>query len=407
MDLRAAAALTLIVVLQLGVIVALLAGRRRRRAGELAVQARERRTDAILRAFPDLMFVLSPEGQYLDFHASDSAALYLPPDQFLGKYLRDVMPPDLSRAFEPLLRKAMNADEPVPLEYSLPIGGEERHFEARLVRSGDDSLVCIVRDVTENRRAQEQLHQTQLELVQAARLRSLAELATGIAHEVNQPLSAIITNARAGLRVIDAAHDKVDGHDVREVLEDIVADGRRASEVITRIKSIVKQTPMRAGRIDLNEVIDEVIALSRRTLRQQHVRVSVQRGVDYAFVTADRVQLQQVLLNLVLNAADAMRAVDSRARVLEIRTERRDRGVTVSVHDSGPGLTESSVRRIFTPFFTTKPDGMGVGLSISRSIVEAHGGRLVLTSNSEEGATFEFDLPDSLATELEAPAANP
>jgi C4-dicarboxylate-specific signal transduction histidine kinase len=311
------------------------------------------------------------------------------------------MPPDLARAFEPLLQKAMSADEPVRLEYSLPIGGEERHFEARLERSGDDSLVCIVRDVTENRRAQEQVHQTQLELVQAARLRSLAELATGIAHEVNQPLSAIITNARAGLRRIDGAADRVDAHDVREVLEDIVADGRRASDVITRIKGIVKQTPMRAGRIDLDEVIDEVIALSGRTLRQQHVKVTVQRGVDHCYVTADRVQLQQVLLNLVLNAADAMRAVDAGARVLEIRTERRDRGVTVTVHDSGPGLTESSVRRIFTPFFTTKPDGMGVGLSISRSIVEAHGGRLMLTSNSEDGATFEFDLPDSPGPDLE------
>jgi signal transduction histidine kinase len=125
------------------------------------------------------------------------------------------------------------------------------------------------------------------------------------------------------------------------------------------------------------------------------VKVNVERGVDSPYVTGDRVQLQQVLLNLVLNAADAMRMVSARARVLEIRTVRRNGGVTVSVHDTGPGLTESNVRRIFTPFFTTKPDGMGVGLSISRSIVEAHGGHLVLSSNSEEGATFEFDLPDS------------
>ena len=399
-------ALTLIVVLQLGLIAALLAQRRRSRSAEIALQRRERRMDAILRAIPDLMFVLSPEGQYLDYHASDPAALYVPPDQFLGKYMRDVMPPDLARGFEPLLRKAMTSDEPVSLDYSLPIGGRDRHFEARLLRSGDDSLVCIVRDVTESRRAVEQLHQTQLELVQAARLRSLAELATGIAHEVNQPLSAIITNARAGLRRMDGLSDKIDLHDIREVLEDIVADGRRASDVITRIKGIVKHTPMRPGRVDVNEVIDDVIALSGRTLRQQHVKVTVQRGVDRPYVNADRVQLQQVLLNLVLNATDAMRGVSARARVLEIRTARRGGGVTVSVHDSGPGLTESSVRRIFTPFFTTKPEGMGVGLSISRSIVEAHGGHLVLSSNSEEGATFEFDLPDSTA-DAQPSAANP
>jgi C4-dicarboxylate-specific signal transduction histidine kinase len=406
MGVGATIALVLIVILQLGLIAALLAQRRRRYIAEIAVQHRERRMDAILRAVPDLMFVLSPEGKYLDYHASDPGALYVPPDQFMGKYMRDVMPPELVRAFEPLLKQAMNGEEPVSLEYSLPIGGQEHYFEARIVRSGGDSIVAIIREVTENRRAQEQLHQTQSELVQAARLRSLAELATGIAHEVNQPLSAIITNARAGLRRIDGASDKVDLHDVREVLEDIVADGRRASDVITRIKGIVKQTPMRTGRIDVNDVIDEVIALSGRTLRQQHVRVSFQRGVDHPYVTADRVQLQQVLLNLVLNAADAMRAVDAGARMLEIRTERRNRGVTVTVHDSGPGLTESSVRRIFTPFFTTKTDGMGVGLSISRSIVEAHGGRLVLTSNSEEGATFEFDLPESPTSGVQPPAAN-
>jgi C4-dicarboxylate-specific signal transduction histidine kinase len=342
----------------------------------------------------------------LDYHASDPSALYVPAEQFLGKYMRDVLPPHMAREFEPLLRKAMSSDEPVSLDYSLPIDGQERHFEARLLRSGDDSLVCIVRDVTERRRAVEQLHQTQLELVQAARLRSLAELATGIAHEVNQPLSAIITNARAGLRRIDGVGDRVDPHEVREVFEDIVADGRRASDVITRIKGIVKQTPMRPGRVDLNEVIDDVIALSGRTLRQQHVKVTVRRGIDRPFVNADRVQLQQVLLNLVLNATDAMRGVSARSRLLEIRTARRADGVTVSVHDSGPGLTESSVRRIFTPFFTTKPEGMGVGLSISRSIVEAHGGHLVLSSNSEEGATFEFNLPD-LPADSQPSEANP
>ena len=406
MNSGASAALALIVVIQLGLIAGLLAQRRRRRIAELAFQRRGRRMEAIVRALPDLMFVFSPDGQYLDYHASDPAALYVPPDQFLGKHMRDVMPPDLARRFEPLLRKVMTSDEPVSVDYSLPIGSEERHFEARLLRSGDDSLVCIVRDVTESRRAVEQLQQTQLELVHAARLRSLAELATGIAHEVNQPLSAIITNARAGLRRMDAASDKVDVHDIREVLEDIVADGRRASDVISRIKGIVKQTPMRPGKIDVNDVIDEVIALSGRTLRQQHVKVTVQRGVDRPYVTGDRVQLQQVLLNLVLNATDAMRGVSARARVLEIRTTRRAGGVTVSVHDTGPGLTESSVRRIFTPFFTTKPEGMGVGLSISRSIVEAHGGHLVLSSNSEEGATFEFDLPDS-SSEAQVSAANP
>jgi C4-dicarboxylate-specific signal transduction histidine kinase len=236
------------------------------------------------------------------------------------------------------------------------------------------------------------LNQAQAELAQATRVRSLGELTTGIAHEVNQPLSAIITNARAGLRRLEGSSPP---EDLRDVLQDIVSDGKRATDIITRIRGLVKQLPTRTAPLDINEVIDEVVVLSRRTLHQHQVAVEVNRATDLPLVTGDRVQLQQVLLNLVLNAADAMRFVQVDGRLLEICSARTNGVVKVSVHDSGPGLNEYSVRRIFTPFFTTKPDGMGVGLSISRSIVEAHGGRLSLSQNSDKGATFEFELPVS------------
>jgi PAS domain S-box-containing protein len=377
---------------QLGLIGALLAQHQRRRRAEGALQRTEARNAAILRTVPDLMFVLSLDGVYLDYHAPSPEALFVPPERFIGKHMRDVLPPDLAQAFEPLLQRAITAGEPVSFEYSLPIGGEDRHFESRLVRCDNDTVMCIVRDVTANRQSAEQLHQAQTELAQATRVRSLGELATGIAHEVNQPLSAIITNARAGLRGLDGSSGAVD---LRDVLQDIVSDGKRATDVIARIRGLVKQLPTRPGPIDINEVIDDVVALSRRTLHQHHVSVEVNRAEDLPLVTGDRIQLQQVLLNLVLNAADAMRSVDADARVLEISTARTNGVVRVSVHDSGPGLNEYSVRRLFTPFFTTKPDGMGVGLSISRSIVEAHGGHLALSKNSDRGATFEFELPVS------------
>ena len=375
---------------QLILIAALFAQRQSRRRAEGALRHTEARTDAILRTIPDLMFVLSRDGVYLDYHTPNPEALFVPPERFIGKHMRDVLPPDLVQAFEPLLRQASTGGEPLSFEYTLAIGGAERHYEARLVRCDNDTVMCIVRDVTASYHASDQLHQAQAELAQATRVRSLGELATGIAHEVNQPLSAIITNARAGLRRLDGSNPP---DDLRDVLQDIVSDGKRATDVITRIRGLVKQLPTRPAPIDINEVIDDVVSLSRRTLHQYQVAVEVNRGLNLPLVTGDRVQLQQVLLNLVLNATDAMRSVNAEARQLAISSARTNGVVTVSVQDSGPGLNEYSVRRIFTPFFTTKPDGMGVGLSISRSIVEAHGGRLALSQNSNRGATFEFELP--------------
>jgi PAS domain S-box-containing protein len=384
-------------VAQLALIAGLLAQRRQRQIAERALRRTEARNSAILRTIPDLMFVFNPDGVYLDYNAPSPAALFVPPEQFLGKHMRDVLPPELAQSIEPLLRKVMASEQPVSLDYTLPMGGSDRHFEARLVRCDNDTIVCIVRDVTDRHRATEELHQAQAELAQATRVRSLGEMATGIAHEVSQPLAAMITNARAGIRKIDGTCEV---EEMRAVLQDIVADGQRASGVITRIRGLVKHTPMRLTRLDVADVIEDVAGLSAPMLRQHQIKLDVDRRRDLPPVTGDRIQLQQVLLNLVINATDAMRSVNDRSRVLEIRAEERDGAVRIRVQDSGPGLTEASVRRIFTPFFSTKPEGMGVGLSISRSIVEAHGGRLELAANTSNGATFELELPVALDESL-------
>ena len=384
-------------VAQLALIAGLLAQRRQRQIAERALRRTEARNSAILRTIPDLMFVFSPDGVYLDYNAPSPAALFVPPEQFLGKHIRDVLPPELAQSIEPLLVKVMASEQAVSLDYTLPMGGSDRHFEARLVRCDNDTIVCIVRDVTDRHRATEELHQAQAELAQATRVRSLGEMATGIAHEVSQPLAAMITNARAGIRKIDGTCAL---EEMRAVLQDIVADGQRASGVITRIRGLVKHTPMRLTRLDVNDVIEDVAGLSAPMLRQHQIKLDVDRQRNLPPVTGDRIQLQQVLLNLVINATDAMRSVNDRSRVLEIRAEQRDGAVRIRVQDSGPGLTEASVRRIFTPFFSTKPEGMGVGLSISRSIVEAHGGRLDLAANTSNGATFELELPVALDESL-------
>jgi len=300
------------------------------------------------------------------------------------------LPKNLAQSIEALFERVMTTGQPVSLDYALAMGGSDHYFEARLVRCDNDTIVCIVREVTDRHQATEQLHQAQAELAHATRVRSLGEIATGIAHEVSQPLAAMITNARAGIRRLD---DSCGVQEMRAVLQDIVADGQRAAGVINRIRGLVKHTPLRLARLDVNDVIEDVVGLSGPMLRQHQIRLDVERKGTLPPVTGDRIQLQQVLLNLVINATDAMKAIDDRPRVLEIRTWQRDSYVNVRIHDSGPGLPESAVRRIFTPFFSTKPEGMGVGLSISRSIVEAHGGRLDLASNSSNGATFELELP--------------
>lgn len=258
--------------------------------------------------------------------------------------------------------------------------------------NGQMEYIGAVQDVTERRLSEEALGEVRSELAHMTRVTSLGALTASIAHEVNQPLSGIITNASTCVRMLNADPPNVDG--ARQTAQRTIRDGHRAADVITRLRALFSKRDATAEPLDLNEAIREVIALSRSELQRSQVSSRVELADDLPPVTGDRVQLQQVVLNLLLNAADAMRGIDDRPRELTVRTE-RDEGdhVRLSVQDAGVGFGPQNLDKLFEPFYTTKNGGMGIGLAVSRSIIESHHGRLWATPNAGPGATFSFSIP--------------
>ena len=261
---------------------------------------------------------------------------------------------------------------------------------------GRMEYIGAIQDVTDRRLSEEALSEVRSELAHMTRVMSLGTLTASIAHEVNQPLSGIITNASTCLRMLDAEPPNVDG--ARQTAQRTIRDGHRASDVITRLRALFSKRDGTTEAVDLNEAIREVIALSRSELQRNQVISRIELADYLPTVTGDRVQLQQVVLNLLLNAADAMREIDERPRQLIVRTERADGDqVRLSVQDAGVGFGPQGVDKLFEPFYTTKSGGMGIGLAVSRSIIENHHGRLWATPNEGPGATFSFSIPCSAA----------
>ena len=257
----------------------------------------------------------------------------------------------------------------------------------------------VCRDITELKRAEEKLRASeqrlfdaQMELAHVTRVTTLGEMTASIAHEINQPLAALVANAEACLRWLDRGTPDLDG--ARRSVEWIIDDGNRASEVIKRVRALAKKTAIEKGPLDINDVIREVIALVQRQLVGHQVSLRTGLAPALPMILGDRVQLQQVILNLVMNGIEAMQSVTDRPRELVIRSRQDEKQkVLVSVTDCGPGISAENADRLFTAFFTTKSSGMGMGLSICRSIMEAHEGRLWAAANLPHGATFQFTLP--------------
>jgi PAS domain S-box-containing protein len=268
----------------------------------------------------------------------------------------------------------------------VPVLAGAATFEAR-----ENEGVAFVLDLSEQKRAEEALHKTQTELAHVTRVTTLGEMTASIAHEINQPLTAVIANANASLRWLAAATPNLD--EARGAVSRIVRDGNRAGEVIARIRALVQKTDTEKVRLDINQTVQEVVILMQNEAVRKGVAIRMDLAADVPPVLGDRIQLQQVILNLVMNGIEAMSAVTDRSRELLIRSRQHESDkVLVAVQDSGIGIDQQNLEKIFDAFYTTKSQGMGMGLAISRSIIENHGGRLWAVPNEGRGATFQFTL---------------
>jgi signal transduction histidine kinase len=308
---------------------------------------------------------------------------------------RRVHPEDVA-AFQQVVERAAGDRQDFAHEYRLQMPDERvKHINvvARAVRddAGEIEFVGAVMEVTAIRLAQRELNKTQADLAHVMRVTSLGELTASIAHEVNQPLGSIITNAEACLSWLD--HEQPDLAEAHAALGRIVRDGTRAGEVIRRIRTLAKKADTKMAPLNLNEVLSEALILVQHELLSARVALRLEQENALPVILADKVQLQQVILNLVINGIEAMQPVTDRARELLIRSEYDDQQVRVTVTDCGVGFSADNAGRLFNTFFTTKSSGLGMGLSICRSIIELHGGRVWAVPNVPHGASIQFTLP--------------
>jgi C4-dicarboxylate-specific signal transduction histidine kinase len=311
------------------------------------------------------------------------------------RVLQRVHPEDASRVKQ-TIERASQDEKDFDFECRLLMPDESItsvHVVAHAIsdESGSIEFVGAVMDLTAAKQAEEALRQAQANLAHVSRVTTLGEMAASIAHEVDQPLSGVVINANACLRFLTGPSPNLD--EVRDGLQAIARDGRRASDVIARIRAFARRTPTGKEPVEINEVIREVLPLAESEVRRTRAGLRTDLAENLPRVLGDRVQLQQVVLNLLLNGLDAMTAVVDRPRELVISTQSEaSERVHVAVQDSGSGIDPQLANRLFEAFYTTKRDGMGMGLSISRSIVEQHGGRLWAVPNDGPGTTFHFTV---------------
>jgi len=356
----------------------------------------EERLRLVIDTTPAMLHSARPDG-YLDFFNKrwlEYVGLSL--DDMCGWRWTNVIHPEDVEDIVGKWRSSLATGEPFEAEPRVRRADGEYRWQLHRKVPLRDNAGNIVKwygssiDIEDRKRAEEALQEAQVDLARVTRTLTMGELVASIAHEVNQPLAGVVMNANFALREIGSGTPNLER--LREAISEMAEDGTRASAVIARIRALLKKDAADRVELDINDVIREVAVLVRNEAARNHVQVRLDLAASLPPVLGDRVQLQQVLINLLVNGIDAMRTVTDRPRNLEIRSAKHADGVLVRVQDSGIGFDPDRATRIFEPFFTTKPQGIGIGLSISRSIIESHGGRLWAESGPN-GAVFQFTLP--------------
>ena len=354
-------------------------------------------TGHVFESSPDAIYIVGGDYRYQRVNAAFARRWRMPAEKIVGMRVDELAGTEpFEETYKPSLDRCFGGEEvsfvgwfptPAGRKYLAATYSPLRPDSARI-----EAVLGITRDLTDHARASEALQQAQAELAHVTRVTTLGEMAASIAHEVNQPLAAIVADANASLNWLTAATPDLGS--AREALHAIVKDGHRAADVIQRIRQLATRSGPHKARLDVNDVIRDVVPLIGTEVRSHAVSLRLDLASALPPVLADRVQLQQVVINFVMNAIEAMASVADRPRQLVIGSRPHEGGhVSVDVQDTGVGIDPNSVSQLFSAFFTTKAGGMGMGLSISRSIIEAHGGRLWATPNATHGATFHFSLP--------------
>jgi len=368
------------------------------------LREQDTKTRRIIESALDAVLSMDEQGRVTEWNAQAEAMFGRQSDEAVGRPLSELLIPARYRdAHDKGLQHFLRTREGPLLNRRIEVtalrrDGTEFPVEVSIAPyqiDGRWEFSGFVRDITEKKTAEASTRrhrEMEMELAHANRVATMGQLSASIAHEVNQPIGAAVTNAHAALRWLGATPPNMS--EVRQALSRIVSNGNRATDVLSRIRAFIKKAPPRRDSLDVNEAVLEVVALTRGEAKKHRVDVRMQLAEGLPIVQGDRVQLQQVLLNLILNAIEALSASDAGSRWLLISSARSEpNDVSVEVQDSGPGFPEASSDQIFRPFYTTKPAGLGMGLSICRSIVEAHGGQLRATTGHPTGAIFTFTLP--------------
>jgi PAS domain S-box-containing protein len=375
-------------------------------SSKVAVEARrvrqmllsEKYLATIMRQAPDPIFALSPEGIIISWNDAATRLFGLATDDAIGRPAIQLFATDGREAVNELCNQALKGDTLVQREASIvSIDGKAIYAEVSIapIRGERDdiaSLVVMARDITERKQTEDALQTIRRELARVTHLTAMGTMAASIAHEIKQPLGAIVANGSAGMRWLRAAEPNLD--EARAIFKRIVDDGHRAGDIIASVRAMFEKVQRVKTRVKLNDLIREVLALVQGDLKRQGVALYRDLHQDLPEVMGDRVQLQQVVINLITNAIEAMSVVVDRQRSLSVNSDIQPSGdLLIKVEDTGMGIDQKDMDRIFDAFFTTKTHGMGMGLAICRSIVEAHNGRLWASSGIKTGSVFNIQLP--------------